>query len=127
MGEVASQVLERMVLGVLWSGVGGVVAQQVQGDRQQLLHHAVVRYERAQARVLLQEPLHNWEQSGFKPVLVIRLNFSFRLAHRLNMEVDLQSLFGLHVHSCTHWLRPRNSTHPPALELVYEGAIGQPR
>ncbi len=25
--------------------------------------------------------------------------------HRLNMELDLQSLFGLHVHSCTHWLR----------------------
>ena len=30
---------------------------------------------------------------------------------RLNMEIDLQSLFGLHVHSCTHWLRPR--TPPP--------------
>jgi hypothetical protein len=30
------------------------------------------------------------------------------MKHRLNMEVDLQSLFGLHVHSCTHWLRPRN-------------------
>jgi hypothetical protein len=26
--------------------------------------------------------------------------------HRLNMELDLQSLFGLHVLSCTHWLRP---------------------
>ncbi len=26
--------------------------------------------------------------------------------HRLNMELELQSLFGLHVHSCTHWLRP---------------------
>ncbi len=24
------------------------------------------------------------------------------------MELDLQSLFELHVHSCTHWLRPRN-------------------
>ncbi len=24
------------------------------------------------------------------------------------MELDLQSLFWLHVHSCTHWLRPRN-------------------
>ncbi len=22
--------------------------------------------------------------------------------HRLNMELDYQSLFGLHVHSCTH-------------------------
>ncbi len=32
-------------------------------------------------------------------------------AHRLNMELDLQSLFGLHVHSSTHWLRPRNSPH----------------
>jgi hypothetical protein len=34
---------------------------------------------------------------------------------RLNMELDLQSLFLLHVHSCTHWLRPRNSPLPPHL------------
>ncbi len=34
--------------------------------------------------------------------------------HRLNMELDLQSLFGFHVYSCTHWLRPRNSPPPPA-------------
>ncbi len=27
-------------------------------------------------------------------------------AHRLNMELDLQNLIGLHVPSCTHWLRP---------------------
>ncbi len=36
--------------------------------------------------------------------------------HMLNtvgMELDLQSLFGLHVHSCTHWLRPRNPPPPP--------------
>jgi hypothetical protein len=32
---------------------------------------------------------------------------------RLNMELDLQSLFGLHVHSCTRWLRPRNAAPPP--------------
>jgi hypothetical protein len=31
---------------------------------------------------------------------------------RLNMELDLQSLFGLHGHSCTHWIRPR--TAPPS-------------
>jgi hypothetical protein len=34
-------------------------------------------------------------------------------------ELDLQSLFGLHVsdvHSCTHWLRPRNSLLPPHLD-----------
>ncbi len=45
--------------------------------------------------------------------------------HRLNMEVDLQSLFGLHssmscdVHSCSHWLRPRNSLPPPVLRGRY--------
>jgi hypothetical protein len=38
------------------------------------------------------------------------------------MELDL------HVHSCTHCLRHRNSPpspRPPALGLVYEGAIDQ--
>jgi hypothetical protein len=34
---------------------------------------------------------------------------SLRFSH---MELDIQSLFGLHVHSCTHWLRPRNSLPP---------------
>ncbi len=32
--------------------------------------------------------------------------------HRLNMQLNLQIFFGLHVHSCTHWLRPRNSPPP---------------
>jgi hypothetical protein len=38
-----------------------------------------------------------------------------RLLHRygLNMEFDLQSLFGLHVHSCTHWLKPRKCRNIP--------------
>jgi hypothetical protein len=44
--------------------------------------------------------------------------------HRLNMEFDLHTLFGLHVlvHSFTPWLRPRN---PPAFGLMYSayGAI----
>jgi hypothetical protein len=31
------------------------------------------------------------------------------------------------VRSCTHWLRPRNPPYPPALGLVFEGAIGQQR
>ncbi len=38
-----------------------------------------------------------------------------REQHRLNMELDLQSLVRLHVHSCTHWLRPRNLPPPPHL------------
>jgi hypothetical protein len=50
--------------------------------------------------------------------------------HRLYMELVLQNLFGLHMHSCTHWLRPRNTPPPPilrAFRLTYEGAIGQQR
>ncbi len=35
--------------------------------------------------------------------------------HRLNMELDLQILFGLYVYSCTHWLRPCNSPFPPRI------------
>ncbi len=35
--------------------------------------------------------------------------------HRLNMELDLKSLFGLLCTLCTHWLRPRNSPPPPYL------------
>ncbi len=34
------------------------------------------------------------------------------------------------VHSCTHWLRPRNPPPPPqspAFRLEHEGAIGQQR
>ncbi len=34
---------------------------------------------------------------------------------RLNMELDFQSLFGLHVHSCTQCLRPRNPPPPPSI------------
>jgi hypothetical protein len=32
--------------------------------------------------------------------------------HRLNMELDLQILFGFHVHSCNHWLRPLTPIPP---------------
>jgi hypothetical protein len=53
------------------------------------------------------------------------VSLPLRISHRFNMELDLQSLIGLHVRSCTHWLRPRNP--PPAFGLTNEGAIGQPR
>ncbi len=46
---------------------------------------------------------------------------------RLDMELDLQSLFGLHVHAQLHSLATP-ATHPPsAFGLTYDGAIGQPR
>ncbi len=38
------------------------------------------------------------------------LNFCMSY-HR--MKLDLQSLFGLQVYSCTHWVKPRNPSHPP--------------
>ncbi len=39
--------------------------------------------------------------------------------NRLKMELDLLSSFGLHVHSFTHWLRPRkpHPTPPPPFRL----------
>jgi hypothetical protein len=33
------------------------------------------------------------------------------------MKLDLQSLFGPYVHSCTHWLSPRNPLPPPPPNL----------
>ncbi len=51
------------------------------------------------------------------------------MVYSIYMELDLQSLFGVHVHNCTHWLRPRNfpPSPPPAFGLTYESAIRQPR
>ncbi len=51
--------------------------------------------------------------------------FVYREYHRLNMELDLQSLFD--VNSCSHWLRPRNSSLPPHLGSYSRGDIGQLR
>ncbi len=51
--------------------------------------------------------------------------------HGYNMEVDLQSLFGLSCHvMCTAVLigfDPATPQNPPAFGLVYEVAIGQQR
>jgi hypothetical protein len=46
--------------------------------------------------------------------------------HRLNMELDLQSLFGLHVYSCTYWLAEAPQLPPPAIP-PHLGAICQLR
>jgi len=51
----------------------------------------------------------------------------YQTKYRLNMVLEFEGLFGLHVYSCTHRLRPRNSSPPPAFGLIYEGAIVQPR
>jgi hypothetical protein len=54
-------------------------------------------------------------------LLFVLASWLWLLWHRLNMELDLQSLFGAHVHSSTHWLRPRN---PPASEPVFLNVYG---
>ncbi len=47
-----------------------------------------------------------------------------KVCNSIYYKLDLQSLFGLHVHSCTHWLRPRNpSSLPIWAHLQYDGAI----
>jgi hypothetical protein len=46
-------------------------------------------------------------------IIIIGENYG----HRLNMELDLQSLFGLRVYGCNHWLRPQTSP-PPAFEIT---------
>jgi hypothetical protein len=38
----------------------------------------------------------------------------FELYHRLKVDLDIQNLFGLHVHRRTHWLRP-----PPSRIWAY--------
>ncbi len=48
-------------------------------------------------------------------------------AHGLNMELDLQSLFGLLCTAVLIGRDPRISPPPPAFGLIYEGAIVQPR
>ncbi len=50
--------------------------------------------------------------------------------HRLNMEVDLQSLFGFHATWCAQLYslaETRQLPPPPHLDSYYEGAIGQQR
>jgi hypothetical protein len=63
----------------------------------------------------------------------INLNWNFheKQLFRLNMALDLQSLFGLHVH-CAQLYSLAETPQPappptPSFGLKFEGAIGQPR
>ncbi len=63
--------------------------------------------------------------SSFLPSL-----FLFQCIHRLNMELDLQNLFGLHVTWCTQLYSFAEAPQPPSPRIwtrIYEGAIGQSR
>ncbi len=61
-------------------------------------------------------PALSWWTGG-TPRHTSYLSAQVPYSHRLNVELDLLSLFGLHVYSCTHWLRPRNYHPPPPLHL----------
>jgi hypothetical protein len=43
----------------------------------------------------------------------------------LNIEFDIQSLFGLHVYSCSHWPRPRKP--PPRIWAHIRGRYWSPK
>jgi hypothetical protein len=90
--------------------------------------------------ILLQETLYE----GMEPKqahncrrFLLRRNYKcdgpivFGLYHRLNVELDLQTLFGLHVHTAQLYSFSLAETPPPFPRIwaytVYEGAIGQPR
>ncbi len=47
------------------------------------------------------------QRGGVKSVVEVTVKSKEENQRLNNMELDLQSLFGLHVHSSTHWLRPR--------------------
>jgi hypothetical protein len=53
----------------------------------------------------------NYKQESFN----LTVSYLDKVNLRLNMELGLQSLFGLHVHSCTFWLKPRNPPPPPRI------------
>ncbi len=48
------------------------------------------------------------------------------VGHRLNMQLDVQSLFGPYVYIAQMSSLVENPMHPPAFGLIYEGAIGEP-
>ncbi len=59
----------------------------------------------------------------------LQMTYLYSVFHRLNMELDIQSLFGLHVHNCAHCTMADTPQPPPRIwfGLIYEGAIGPPR
>ncbi len=69
-----------------------------------------------------------WQVLQFhrQPVEIFRrqgsVGFKYTVSHRLNMEVDLQSLFGLHVTWCAQLCSLAETPQPPN-PPVYEGAM----
>ncbi len=55
------------------------------------------------------------------------VELSYGIIHRLNMELDLQSLFGLLCTAVHIGWDPASPPHPSAFGLIHEGAIGQLR
>ncbi len=57
-----------------------------------------------------------WVACFFKPYIVYShmgdKYIGIHTNHRLNRQLNLQSLLGLHVHSCTHWMSSRNPPPP---------------
>ncbi len=65
--------------------------------------------------------IYAWQQK----LLYTREQSFVAVYRRLIMELELKSLFGLHVHSCT--AETPQPPAPPAFGLICQGASGQPR
>jgi hypothetical protein len=64
------------------------------------------------------------EEFAVSRLLLLDLStFKKGSGHRLNMELDLQSIFELCMYSCTHRLRCRNPTPPPRHLGLYTKAL----
>ncbi len=59
-------------------------------------------------------PQDSWFGTSYRPI---------HFYQRLNMELDLQNLFGLHVHSTTHWPTPRYHPYFPPHLISYTRAL----
>jgi hypothetical protein len=66
---------------------------------------------------------------GFEPIrpLPCPILYKLKCYHRLNIELDLLSLFGLLCTAVLVGLDPATPPLPPHLGLYTRGAIGQPR
>jgi hypothetical protein len=104
-----------------WMGIPTIVPGFKKVENIMLFVHCAI-YKLKKVRRCFLRPEFGKNKQG-KSTVAAEEKLSFY--HRLNMELDLQSLFGLHVHSCTHWLRvrPLHSPSPHTFLDSYSRAL----
>ncbi len=113
-----------------WGGGGAFATRRGGGGvstlwRTHMCSMYIVQYELYKTETPTKDLLQRWKKL-FDTLLVCHLPAArqevylgtiqsfqdafYGVHHRLNTELDLQNIFGLNFHSCTHCLRPRNPT-----------------